>query len=682
MSLAAPAGLVAAALVAPLVLWYVLRARRPRMEIGSVFLWQRTEHSVAAAVPWERFRPDWTFWLVLAAVLAGALALARPTTPVEATLGDHAVLIVDTSASMGADEQGPSRLELARREADDLLDGLGPGQRVSVVEAGERARIVVSATADPAAARRAVEGLSAGQGDADLSDAFTLAESLQRPGQDTVAYLLTDRAVPNEHAGTAPDDLRVRAVGTDRPNLAVSRLRTAPRAAGTTEVFAQVRNFSTVPARARLTLASGGRELASRQFRVAPREAEDVLVDVEAPPPDEGGPPVLTARVEPLGEDVTGEPAEDALAVDDTAYAVVRGRRQVTALVAGPGNVFVESGLSSLEGVEVEIAPRVPGDLDDVDLLVVDRVAGPAAPPVPTLLLDPERAPDGITMQGEQDRPAVTFQHPDHELLSHVDLSDLAVHAARPVEAPALTPLVRGPAGSLVVAGRLGGQPVVHVGFDVTASTLPLQVAWPVLLSNAVGWLAEPATTAPLAVGDQASFSVPPEATGVEVTSPTGETRRLDASRPRVTVEEVGVWRAGWLGPEEALADVADPPPVAVNAPPEAGDLVADGPAGQGGGEGDGGGDAARLQGREAHGPGVLALVAALLLAEWGWAHGLRPVRWARRARRERGQPGRGPRRGSRRGTTGQRRRGSLRIRRRAGARTTRARPRTTRAGP
>lgn len=643
MSLAAPAGLAAAALAVPLVLWYVLRARRPRVEIGSVFLWQRTEHSVAAAVPWERFRPDWTFWLVLAALLAGALALARPTTPVEATLGDHAVLIVDTSASMAADEEGPSRLELVRREADELLDGLGPGQRVSVVEAGERARIVVSAAADAAAAQRAVEGLAAGHGHADLSDAFTLAESLQRPGQDTVAYLLTDQAVPDRHAGTAPEDLRVRAVGTDRPNLAVSRLRTAPRTAGATEVFAQVRNFSTVPARARLTLAADGRQLASRQLRVAPRETEDVLVDVETPPPSDGEPPVLTARVEPVGEGVTGEPAEDALAVDDTAYAVVRGRRQVTALVAGPGNVFVESGLSSLAGVEVETAAQVPGDLDGVDLLVVDRVAGPTTPPVPTLFLDPERAAEGITMEPERERPAVTFQHPDHELLAHVDLSDLAVHAARPVEAPALTPLVRGPAGSLVVAGRLGGQPVVHVGFDVTASTLPLQVAWPVLLSNAVAWLAEPAATAPLTVGDQAAFSAPPEATAVEITSPTGQERQMDVSRPRTPVDEVGVWRARWLGPEEALADAADPPPVAVNAPPDAGDLVADGPTGQDDREGASGGDAERLQGRQAHGPGVLALVAALLLAEWGWAHGLRPLRWARRARQGRTPRARGP---------------------------------------
>ena len=153
MNLAAPLGLLAAALAVPLVAWYVLRSRRPRQVVASTFLWGRTERSVAAAVPWQRFRPDVTFWLLLAALLLGALALARPFRTVPAELGDHTVVVLDASGSMLADEDGPTRLELARREARELTDKLGPGQLMSVVEAGTRARVLLSASSDPAAIR-------------------------------------------------------------------------------------------------------------------------------------------------------------------------------------------------------------------------------------------------------------------------------------------------------------------------------------------------------------------------------------------------------------------------------------------------------------------------------------------------------------------------------------------------
>jgi hypothetical protein len=38
-------------------------------------------------------------------------------------VGDHTILVMDVSASMLADEAGPSRMELARREAQSRFDG-------------------------------------------------------------------------------------------------------------------------------------------------------------------------------------------------------------------------------------------------------------------------------------------------------------------------------------------------------------------------------------------------------------------------------------------------------------------------------------------------------------------------------------------------------------------------------
>lgn len=624
-----PWGLLALGLTAPLVLWYLLRSRRPRMTVASTFLWQRAERSVAAAVPWQRFRPDLTFWLVLAAIVAGALALAQPYLPVPAVLGDHTILLVDASGSMLADEEGPTRLELARREGDALVDTLSPGQEVSVVEAGARARVLLSASDDPNAVRDALRSVRLGHGPADLDDAFTLAAALQRPGQETVLHLLTDGELPAEARASAPPGLRVTAVGEPRPNLGITRLQAVPVGAGASQVFVEVRNFGQEETEAELALEVAGDVVVSERFRLAPRGTEDRVLSVSG-----GDGDVLSAVVSPIGQDLAGADRRDALTVDDRAYALLSAPREVTVALATPGNVFLEAALSSIAGTSVEVTDSVPRDLGDVDLLVVDRLPAPSPPPVPTLMVAPTIWPDGVTADAEVERPTLSFQESGHELLADVDLSGVGIAAATPLEAPALAPLAGGPQGDLLLAGRLEGVPVVAVGFDLLASNLPLDASWPVLVANTTSWLAGPPATVPASAGDTVTVPLVDGADGVVVTSPSGTERTLDATTPRLTVDEVGLWRLVYTGDEDLPAG---PPAIAVNPVGAEGDLARPAPEPlpaevPDDGVPDVAGPAA--EGRDPIGPAVLVTVLVLAVGEWLWVYGVRPWRRRRRAAR------------------------------------------------
>lgn len=571
MRLAAPLGLAAAALAVPLLAWYVLRSRRPRIVVASTLLWRGSERPVAAAVPWQRFRPDRTFWLVLAAVLLGALAFARPAVPVEAALGDHTILVIDASGSMLADEGGTSRLDLARRAASDLAAGLGGSQTASVVEAGATASVVGSELADAAAVRRALTSVRPGQGAADLSDAFTLAAALEEPGQRTVTHLFTDGRLPEIHRAAAPPGLLVHAVGDDRPNLAVSRLEAVTTGGGSAQVFVQVRNFGTAPAEARVSVAVDGRDITIRRVALPPRAAESLVLTV----PVGAGTSVVEGRVEPVGRTPGGGPASDALWLDDVARATVAGPRQVRALVVGRPSAYLLAALSSIEGVDVRTAVQVPDDLSGTDLLVIERSdAGVGVPPVPTIYVAPTRPPLGVASAPAADRPAVTYQAPDHPLLADVALAGIAIAAAQPVSAPALQPIVSSPDGALVLAGRLEGTPVAYLTFDLAESNLPLHVAWPVFVANAVTWLTAPPALAPLEVGQEAVFTLPAGVEGVEVVDPAGGVHRLDALRPRLVVDRIGLWQAAWTGQDDAVAAARPPPPLPVNAPASESDLA------------------------------------------------------------------------------------------------------------
>ncbi|MDP9021382.1 MAG: BatA and WFA domain-containing protein [Actinomycetota bacterium] len=639
MSFANPAGFLAGLLTLPLIAWYVLRVRRPRVTVASTFLWRRSDRSIAAAVPWQRFRSDATFWLVLLALVVGTLALAQPYVTVTASLGDHTIVVVDASASMLADEDGPTRLELARRSAETLVDRLGPGQVVSVVEAGPRARVLLSASDDPRAIRRALAAVRPSHGAADLTDAFTLAAALERPGQSTVVHLLSDGVVPAEHRDAVPPGLLVTAVGRERPNLAVTRLHAVPVGAGAHQLFVQVRNFGTLATDADLTVGVAATDTADaaveplieRRLRLGPRATEELVVTLER-----SGGPHLVAEIAPAGTTVTGE-SSDALSVDDRAYTVLPSARELTVLIAGPGNVFLEAAFAAVPGVQVRTTDTVPDAvsgpgaraLHDADLVVVDRVAAPAAPPpLPTVYVAPPVPPPGVEVTGEVELPALTFQAPDHEILAAVDLSDVAIAAAQTVTAPALTPVASGPSGPLILTGRLDAAPVVYVAFDLTQSNLPLQPAWPVLIANAVTWLGGGPTATPTSAGEAVTLPVPAGATGITVTGP-GTELTVDPAQPRVRLEQAGLYRVRWAAAGDDGAGGEGW--VAANTVPAEGDLARSRPdrTDRTATAVDGAGGTA--QGRHGFGRDILAVVLILAVAEWVWATVLKPRRARRR---------------------------------------------------
>jgi hypothetical protein len=624
-----PAGMLAAAAAIPLVLWYLLRPRRRRITVGSTYLWRAVDRPATASTPWQRFRGDTTFWLVLLALLALAVALARPAVEVPVALGDHTILIVDAAGSMLADEDGVSRAELARREATELTAGLAPGQEVSVIEAGPRARITLAGSADAREVARALAGIAPRQAPSDLADAFTLATSLQRPGQLTVMHLLTDGVVPGDAQPLAPAGLSVRAVGSDRPNVAVTRLVATPVGSGEHQVLAQVTSYAASAVRGRVVLAVDDVPVVEQPVRLAPRATEDLVLTVPTSGEDRAR---LSARLV-LEPDVTGA-VPDALPFDDVAVTVLAEARDLEVLLAGPGNTFLEAALAAVPGVSVTTVPRVPDELAGVDVLVVDRVGASATPAVPTLLIAPTTWPEGVTGAGTSELPPLTFQSTDHPLLADVDLTGLAVSETERVEAPALTVLASGPDAPLLLAGRLGEAPAIVVPFDLTASDLPLRPAWPLLVANATAWLTGGGTgTEAVPAGSTVGLPLPPGATAVSVHPPSGgDGRPVDPAAPSVLVDEVGVWRVVFAGVDGPDAELDLP----VTTAPTLGDLSRPRPDATTGRVVDTEGGAAETVGvRSVAWPLVLA---ALLLAvgEWVWTHGVRH-RWRGRRRRRPG---------------------------------------------
>jgi hypothetical protein len=237
------------------------------------------------------------------------------------------------------------------------------------------------------------------------------------------------------------------------------------------------------------------------------------------------------------------EPAEgsvDHLSQDNRAWVVLNSSSGKRVLLASEGNLFLERMLNILPGYEIVHRLDGPGATEAgeerFDIYIYDGVALPESLPQGSILIfDPQEQPSGnasedsvalIQATGIFTNTSVAQVSSD-ELLTDVDWQSVNVSEARQVAGEELTPIVGAEGGPLLLAGEVGGRRVVLFTFDLHKSDLPLQVAFPIIMSNVFDWLA-PGTANPsdshLQPGDTVSISPDERATEVVVEYPDGST--------------------------------------------------------------------------------------------------------------------------------------------------------------
>src|SRR4030095_13150886 len=123
------------------VLLYFLKVRRRERTVSSLLLWHTSVRDREASTFFQRLHRDPLMLLQLLALLALALALARPVATVMGQGARKVVVALATSASRKAQDVSPSRFEMARAGAAGLVRGLGEGAEVMVIEAGGQTQV-------------------------------------------------------------------------------------------------------------------------------------------------------------------------------------------------------------------------------------------------------------------------------------------------------------------------------------------------------------------------------------------------------------------------------------------------------------------------------------------------------------------------------------------------------------
>jgi len=522
MAFLAPLALISTLVIGPIIVaMYLLKLRREERTVSSTFLWQRMVRDVEANAPWQKLRRNILLLLQLLLLLLLALALARPFFPTTGIAGRNLILIIDRSASMGATDTPPSRLAAAQRQAIALVDQLPDGGRATVIAAGGQMEVPAAATTDRRQLRDAINSITLQTGGgSDLAQALTLAAALSSREPESEVAIISDGNVKIPTDLKMPATVRYFPIGQRGDNVAISALALQPSAAGQT-LFAQATNYGSAPAGRRMDIYLDGALF--NAYNLSLLGGRDQSVVAEVPPQVH----VVEARL-------VDESRTDALPEDDHAWAVSNIGEGTTLRVIGPGNRFLETALTLLPDVKMTLVPSTTATFTEtaaqVPLTILDGVVPPTLPPGNLFFIAPPRSTEFFSVTGQTDFPALRPSPGEEPLLRNISLSEISVlKANRLVPGAWARVIVDGDGGPMLLAGERDGRRIVVLAFSLQQSDLPLQVAFPLLISNIVGYLApgSGAEAAQLVPGQPLAIPVDASITEVRVTQPDNTVVRI-----------------------------------------------------------------------------------------------------------------------------------------------------------
>lgn len=513
------------ALIIPtIIVLYLLKRKVEDRVVPSTLLWQRTLQNWEAVRPWEKLRRNLLLFLQLLAAVLLVLALLRPAVSTDGVTTDHTVLVIENAGSMQTREGEQSRLEKAKTAASGLVEKLGNGQTVTLIEAGREPKVLLSKISDQQQLLEAIKHLSSSYGSTDTGAAMSLAGAIAANETGSGVIWMGDGAADRTielNAAAYPDHFRFMQMGLTRENTAIGAFVTQTGTKGVNGLV-RIDNHGNQVAKGNVTIYDQDEKLLDTDsYSVEPGASHTITWDQ------------LTAA--PVYHAVI-ESQQDGLSSDNEAWSVPFATGVGKAALVSPGgNRFLHQALQTVGSMEVESMQQLPEKKGEArDVWVFDGVVPDRLPEGNVLLIAPERSVDWLPYEGKRDldeQPKVVTT--DDSLLRYVDWRD--VHVAKSAvlgDIPGMKALVQAGATDLVRAGTIDWRRVVIVGFDLHDSDLPLRPAFPIFMQNVITWLA-PAQAAPIGPaypGEVLSIPLTPGATKRVLTNPDGQQQSIQAT--------------------------------------------------------------------------------------------------------------------------------------------------------
>lgn len=495
MSFASPAAFAFLLVGVPILILYLFRIRRRSEPVPSLALWQRLVQETEFTSWLRKLRRLLSFLLQLLIASAIVFALARPELDLSGVKRKSMAIILDNSASMMAKEKdGRTRFEIARQRAKELVLERSVLDEVMIVLASSRTSVASPLTRDRMRLAEILDEVQPVPLSTDLAGAYRLASSLLRGRENPMVVVITDGGAGQLGELPRKEDLPLHTVlvGETDDNVGITAFRARKNVAlGTDRVHVEVKNASGSAKSLQLELRVDGKTKKVIPLEMGPGESRRESIDLELP-----GGGVLEVSID----------KEDALSIDDRAWAVVRPQKKQRLLIVTPldRDFFLRAACESMSEVVDIVESRImaPGQFDqltdeerEADVYVFQDRLPEKLPEEGNLLFihtSGDRVP--FRLGREEVFPVIQDWAETHPINRMVSWQDLELPKALPARGAGDGALVESFGGALVAAKIERDRRAVYIGFDVIEADFPFRIAFPVLLRNILAWFHEEET--------------------------------------------------------------------------------------------------------------------------------------------------------------------------------------------
>ena len=474
-----------ALLLAPLVAFYFLKLKRPRMEISSLALWRQVMQDSRVNSPFQRFRRNLLLLLQIILLLLLILAAMQPFRRGDPGARRRVPVLVDCSASMGALDQpgGTTRLDEVKRRLGAMIDGLGSDQEMCLVSFDRAARRLCGFTNNKRLLREALDQLKVEPAPGNIEDALRLMQGLARsePFEEVMFY--SDGNLAARVNVDLSFKLTYQRVPPGGPNLGITALAARRAVEGGWNIFAQIEGSADAEGNATVELTADGVAAGSERITVSRGRGQRLVFRVN-------GEKAAKLQVRLVPDEF------DSLALDNTAELDLPAMR--TLRVFAPVSLATyRRALAGISGIEVlprdETNAMVTGSFD---LAISDRAkdwAIPARTRLAVGLVPPDAS--RLLAIGTNGTQVVVDWRRDAALFQHVELGDLVIleqphwvgqATESELENLGYAVLAYGHRGPLVLRRQEGANLTFAFLFHTDRSTLPYRVGFPILVANVV----------------------------------------------------------------------------------------------------------------------------------------------------------------------------------------------------
>ncbi len=471
---------VAGAISAGVVALYLLDRSKRRQVVATLRFWapadSRTEMKHR-----KRIQQPWSLLLQLISLLFLVIALAGPRLGSDESGRDH-VLIIDTSAWMGARVGRTSLMDEARVAARAYVKALPFRDRVMVVRADALATPVTAFESDRQILEEAIRSSQAGASALNLSQAIGFAEraqKLQAQHAGEIVYAGAGR-VPEDEASFAavPSNLRVLNVEGAPENVGLRKigLRRSSTAPDTWDIFVSVKNYGLKARDVGMELQFGGAAVGSRSFSLKAGEEQQASFAYKTRAAG-----YLEARLN----------SRDAFPQDDRAVVELPAEKPLRVVVYSNEPALLKPLLAVNSQVEAVFEPVAKYDASvKADIVILDRFAPASRPKVSSIWIEPPAAGSPVVVKGTRSGVKLDSWRTDTPLGAGLRTKDVRLASAEVFTlAPGDIDVAESSEGPLIVA-RPGVPKIVAMGFQPVKSSMKYELATPLLIANVLRWMA------------------------------------------------------------------------------------------------------------------------------------------------------------------------------------------------